>query len=311
MRISSNIVQQYNFCSNKNFNQNITPSQKTLNSEAPSFKGKKLATISSCLMPFPLHKLKQFNLEEYNRLNSVDKSILRAQYKCLIPPFNKDFYKDVEIIHNQVSDFMKADFDKKYGEGKYVVIPIGRSLSSISKVLGYKIGEENVKNIPLSNTPRFNKIGAFDELCDDSLIRFKEYLSKIGLSRDEIKNSDKTYILTDFCATGQSLLGAKNLFKSERMFGDLPNIVSEDINQTIPTKNWDFRLKLRAHLLESRFKQFSFVKKCENLEDCADSSVKPAKAPFDVKLVWFKLLDNTVRGKKTSLSDLSEHSFFY
>ncbi len=306
MRVSANTIQQYNFYRNKNDGQKVfTPQNST------AFNGKKMAIAASCLMPFPLFKLKQFTPQEYEKLNIVDKSILRAQYKCLIPPFNKDFYNDVEIIHDQVSDFMKADFDKKYGEGKYVVISIGRSLSSISKVLGYKIGAENVKNIPLSNSPRFNKIGAFDELSDNGLIRFKEYLSKIGLSREAVKNSDKTYILTDFCATGQSLFGAKNLFKSERVLGDLPNIVSEDINQTIPAKNWDFRLKLRAHLLESRFKQFSFVKKCDNLEDCADSFVKPSKAPFDVRLVWFKLLDNTVRGKKTSLSDLSEHSFFY
>ena len=277
---------------------------------APSFEGKRIANTLSYVVPLPFMKLKNYTPEEYSKLNTVDKTILRALYSCLIPPYNKDFYKNTEIIHEHVTDFIKNDFDKKYGENNYVVISIGRSLSSITKVLGYKIGEENVKNIPMSNAPRFQYINAVENLSEDSISEFKKYLSSIGLSKEDVQKSKKHFILTDFCATGQSLNGARLLFESDRMYGNLSNFHHQDVSWSIPHSLWDFRLSLRDYFLNSKFKRYSFVQKCDRLENTEASVFNTKKAPGDAKLVWFKMLDNFMRRKKTNISDLKKEYFY-
>lgn len=285
----------------KNFH-NMSSLKKTgLNSsiaKSEFFCGKHFNNLSKTFT-LPNNKLKSYSIADYKKLNSFDKKLLRFEYKCSTMFFNKKFYKNMETIHDVVTDFMKASFDKKYGEGKYVVLPIGRSLSSLCKVLGYKIGEENVINIPLSNASRFSAKNSVDKLIGKDLDGFKHYLESVGLTKEKINKSGKRYILMDFCFSGQSLKSANNLFKSDKLFGENSNISTEDIYNLIPDSNNVYNLKkiTMQYLYESKFKPYSFVKKNIDLAKTKEAINTPKTVSKTTRLMWFRLLDNFMQGK--------------
>ena len=157
----------------------------------------------------PLKKLNEFSISEYNQLSKADIKNLRGQYKNLAAA-NPSFYESLGDIHDFAATAIQVVFDKRFGKDNYTVIPIGRSLSSIGKVLGYKIGEENVVNIPMSDAKRFvsdSFSSQYKEIienikCNEGIEEFLEYLGKKHLCRQDIENGGKNYVLMDYCSSG-------------------------------------------------------------------------------------------------------------
>ena len=280
-----------------------------------SFKSSEAVSRAYKVLPLFTGKLSEYSISEYLKLNNLEKLILRSEYNALVKPFDSEFFKKAEDMHDFVSDCMKESLSSKYGKDNYILVPIGRSLSSISKVLGYKIGEDKVKNIPMSDVGKFADIRAIDNIPTPEINSFKTYLDSIGLTKNFVSNTDKTIVLTDFCSTGQSLHGANNLFKSESLFGADAPIESVGLDSLIPKTDdlisFKINLNLNSYLIDNRFKAFSFVSKCPNLSDTEKSVVIPQKANRWIKLFWFKLLDNFMTGKKADKQSLSKLSPSY
>ena len=78
------------------------------------FCGKHFNNLSKTFT-LPNNKLKSYSIADYKKLNSFDKKLLRFEYKCSTMFFNKKFYKNMETIHDVVTDFMKAPLDQALG----------------------------------------------------------------------------------------------------------------------------------------------------------------------------------------------------
>lgn len=286
-----------------NFNIGLQNVYDNSSLKAPSFQS---VLLFDCFIPNPLNKLKNFTIAEYKSLSAKDIISINRHIKRLSPKNLKNYV----AYHDIVASGIKMKLDKLYGAGNYAVIPIGRSLSSIGKCLGYKIGEDNVKPLPLSNAARFllpeklqNDNENFDVLC--------EYLDSIGLSKKEVESSGKKYILTDYCITGNSLAGTEKLFKSEKIWGDLPNVIAINalslINDIEPSsirrdakhlKKADFIETMENMLIDNEFKKYSLVHKCKSLSETPFAVIKPENYSDNMKIFLFKLLDNEMKNTK-------------
>ena len=216
---------------------------------------------------------------------------------------NDKFYNNVEIIHDYSANSIKDNFDKKYGKGKYVVIIIGRSLSSIGKILGYKIGEDNVKNIPLSKAGYYNFKWKLKELNDSGAIKnFKKHLETLGITEEKIKKGDKKYIITDYCISGKSLDGAENLLNMTFNCNNL--FIKEDFLQQLGDEN--IKEITDRYLNRCDFKDFSFVKESYDIKNNSKKIIHPFLAKRSKKLVWFKLLDNEMTQKNKRFKTITD-----
>jgi len=256
---------------------------------SPAFTG---LNIMNRLFP-PIRKFKNFSISEYSKLSKSELKYLREEYSKIIPEEDKNFMNNIEVLHDRITDILKRDYDEKYGEGKYVVIPVGRSVSSICKVLGYKIGETNVRRLPMSCTQIYNNDHSLTSaLQSPKLKNFVFYLEGLGLSDDHLTFSQKKYILLDFCITGKSLTGVEKLFS--KIIDNQDKLVYEDVMTHIKdpqTKQYTF-----DYLLGEDFKFLSFVRKSKRMENPFDCLINPATARKKTKLTWFKLLDNHMTG---------------
>ncbi len=177
----------------------------------------------------PLLHFSKFSKEEYARLSLKEIEKLRARSLKVIKDTNLDALNALDDIHTIVPNTLKSMFDNFFGAGQYVVVTIGRSLSTIGKALGYRIGEENVVNLPMSWSRRFmpttTRVGDHFEIYkkitshQEGLDKFLAYLEKVGLGSEQVKSSGKNYILMDYCCSGDSLKGAEFLFKSDYVWG--------------------------------------------------------------------------------------------
>ena len=121
---------------------------KPLQADSVNFQGAK--TYQNALS-----KLNNITRAEYNSLTEAEKNVLRENINKLK---SINLFKNIEEeidLHHFAAESIKQVFDKQYGEKNYVVVNIGRSLSSISKLLELKIGKEYVKSIPMSNLKSF------------------------------------------------------------------------------------------------------------------------------------------------------------
>ena len=247
-----------------------------------------------------LKKFKNFSINEYLRLSPQELQTLREEYITACAD-KLPLYQRFEKIHDITASCMKNFFDGRFKNEKYIVIPIGRSLSSIGKVLGYKIGEENVKNIPLSDAKRFNYHNNLINASENGEIDcFKKFLQSIGLDVSNVKNSNNKYILTDYTCSCYSLSGAKKLFQfifeqeNDKFFTfDITGFFEKlDIN------NPEIKLVkkyLETDLFSSKYKNFSFVNYCPNLKD-TQNAIKNIDEDLElVNLFRFKLLDNEMQ----------------
>lgn len=278
------------------------PISAPYNVDNVSFKGIKLPEICrfNKTVQSGMSKFKTFSMQEYKKLSYWEKVALRLKYKIL----NFKNYKEAktsEFIHSHAAEEIKNSLDKKYGTNKYSVVVIGRSISSIGKVLSYKIGEDNVYNIPMSNAQRFL---ISDNVKSEDLYNLKKYIESIGLSK-KIKDSSNKIIIMDYCITGSSLKGANSLFK-DYLYKNNKNINKENVTNLIN----DIRLRMNCKylFLINKYKNLSFVEKCKNLNQISSSLVEPQKKSEKTKLTWFKLLDNEMSNKKPDKKNTYDYS---
>lgn len=289
---------------------------------------------------YPIKEFKKFTKEEYLKLSEAQKNKLRKDFQVLT---TEDPHNLVGIgeIHAYAADCMMKIFDKRFGKGNYIVIPIGRSLSSIGKSLGVKIGEHNVINIPMSSASRFcsdpTSLSEYQTFIDKlqnnrGLKTLKKFLAAHNLTKNDIETSGKNYILTDYCYSGYSLKGAEQLFKSNEIWGNKnDNIYAVDFLKLLNKYNENtidppIKLipetqnifnKIQSELFLSAYKDYATVGKTFSLGDTI-TAAKDKQNVFALsrktKLVWFNLIDTIMAGKgdfQVKLKpDLVEESFY-
>jgi hypothetical protein len=240
----------------------------------------------------PIWHFHNYSIDEYFKLTKSELIKLRRDYASLKAK-NPQRFDKLEKIHEGIADYMQKTLDKQFGRGNYTVISIGRSMSSITKLLGYKIGENNVINIPMTNAAKFLDSNKVDALAYKKELKlFMNYLNSIGLSEDKIKNLGKNYIITDFCCTGSSLSGAENLFKSKLVWNNPQNVSTIDFISDWAANNY---ISIINDFMRGEYKKYSFVNRCCKLSDCANKIKNTAIATRQIKLVWFNLLDKEMQ----------------
>ena len=246
-----------------------------------------------------LNSLKDFSVEEYNSLSPEELEKIRTEYETTIctNPYRKKKNELIEQLHDVASDLIIDNLNEKYGEDNWVLISLGRSVSSIVKVVGYKVGEDRAKQIPMSKAKKYASFDRIDSLeGTQELDEFKDYLSSIGLGVDDVSKSDKHYVLVDYCASGKSLFGAENLLNSRFIYNDNPRFHAESIMSFMP-EGTQLRQDIHLALYRSDYKNLSGIEKCEDLKETKNSFVNTSKIDDKINFLRFKLLDNVMREK--------------
>ena len=281
-----------NFVNRNNFNNNMTLVNRR--GESQSFQGKinKDAVIRLFHLN-PMRHFKNFTADEYKNLSNKEVRKLRNRYEKGKKACFETNLKYMEKVHHDVAKGIQSTLDTLYGKNNYKVIIIGRSLSSVGKVLGYRIGEDNVINIPLSQAYRYMDIeDIIPSYLDSETAYLNKFLVSRGLGKDDIKSSSKHYIVTDYCCSGASLKGAKNLFSHEKVWGKHKRIHYADFMELLPDEIIARHSDLRSMMSRENFKPFSFVYRLIDFADIQNSFKLPYKELYQIKLFWFKLLDN-------------------
>lgn len=233
-----------------------------------------------------LNKIRKMSFESVRKIPENEKQILRnATPKRLVELAKMNCY---------AADKIKSELDKCFGENNYVLIAVGRSISSIAETLG-SMGVE-IKIIPISGLRK----AEVDNISKDSLQIYKTFLVQKGLSKiDLCKNADKTYVLMDYAYYGRSLERAEKLLKKNELLGDARNLISLKINDILGE---DFGKKQFSTLFQySRFKDYSYVGKLSvyNLKDvykqCSPDRIKEYQGNITKglrNLFWFNVFDS-------------------
>jgi len=265
-----------------------------------------------------LKKLNKINKAEYDSLTYEEKNALKFKILSSQGILLRDTALSEDLpLHHFAANSIKTVFDEQYGENNYVVITIGRSLSSISKLLEMKIGEDNVKNIPMSEIDDYysgdnqayysNAISNFTEKY--GFEDFKKYLSSIGLDKETVNNSGKNYIIMDYTHTGKSLLSAYSILTCDELLGNEKRNITTASMQDIASMTDEIQARrLDAELAAMRYKNYSFVDRFSgrmtNLNTVIDHNKFGNKiAKETIKLFGFMLLD-TQYGKYPIENDL-------
>lgn len=240
--------------------------------QKPSDKNISFGNLQEQIVKSGLNKLKKISFSEYKSLTKEEVIALR-EFLASIKNLNTGIQvlkQDIKI-HHYITEAIKQCFDKEFGVGKYVVIAIGRSLSSISKMLGFKIGEQNVKNIPMSHLTIIDTQGANqvqEWATERESIAYKKYLESIGLTRQAVEDSNKTYVIMDYAFTGKSLKNAYKILTSDSFLGNTRrNITTVSTQELLPSRYQEERSQLALDLQRSSYKYYSFVDKVNILDE--------------------------------------------
>lgn len=285
-----------------------------LHNSSPAFRAGYLGDIF-INRELPIDKLKQFTLEEYHNLSQSEKLSINKMIDSIIQNrswqdvqnafcfdnahhiFNNyktswRMFNEYLTDHKIVTTDLKNSLEKKYGTGNFVVISIGRSVSSICQCLGYIIGQENVIQIPMSNARRFRHPQNLLKIEQDTIDNLTDYLESKGMSKEAVQTSGKKYVFTDYSNSGSTMAGIKKLFKSDRIFGETNNIQFIDIMKILPFK---YRFSWLSYALaQMDYKDLSVVNRCENLSETSKSVYKPEDWDLLLKSFYFKFMDNEI-----------------
>ncbi len=280
-----------------------------------SFRGELTSDAVQLSSPYQraLGKLQKITKDEYDSLSASEKTALRIKISKL--PNKEQLKKDIKM-HQFAAESLRQAFDMEFGKDKYVVVPIGRSLSSISRLLALKIGEENVKNIPMSSMHQYYIEGLNFSAYLSNIERFKSqrgfkevknYLESIGLSRNVVKNSGKTYIITDYACSGMSLEGAYTVLSSDALCGnEKKNVIFATLNDVASLTGKKAEIKnLEDDMLASNYKKYSFVGKTRQdfigYAKAANQRIlrqNNSKSAESEKLFGFALMDDEFNRRK-------------
>ena len=112
------------------------------------------------------------------------------------------------------------------------------------------------------------------KLKEGGINALKDYLDSKGMSKEAVETSGKKYIFTDFRAKGDSMRGAKTLFKSDRMFGNSDNILFMHQYEILPHFD-SVESEIIDKVANLKFKDLSVVTYCDNLFRTAKSVENP------------------------------------
>jgi len=255
-----------------------------------SFQHRPPVDVTATMYRRAMGKFRNFTVKEYKKLSDAELKFLREEYDMVANFYCQDV-QNIGKIHDFASEGIKNHLNNAYGEGKYKVIIIGRSLSSIGKVLGYKIGDKNVINLPMSNVRRYYHSEKCMKDFEDNgyTVALRKLLLKFGLDKKKIETSDTQYVIMDYCSTGDSLRGAKALLTRDDVLGQ-KNITTLDVKECVSDKE---NSKLLEHALAyCHFKRYAFVDSCNDYTEMSNKVIKPSKEEKLVKLTWFRLLDD-------------------
>ena len=247
----------------------------------------------------PLNKFKNFTIEEYKSLSKEEIAKINEDIEV-----NGCRNYDYDLnMHKLMSSCMKSYLDKKYGKNNYTVVTLGRSVSSLGKALGYKIGEDNVKVLPMTSAGRF----CLTEETNENVKSFTDYLDSIGLSKEDIEKSGKEIVLVDYSYTGRSLLGARKLLHRDDIWGKDKDIHIEGVmdmlkgvgNRAAKKHGFDseqhFIIDSELVFWNSLYKKYSLVDRCCDLENTARSVLDLSEEPRYKREFLFKLLDSMMK----------------
>lgn len=233
-----------------------------------------------------LNKIGKITYENVSRTNEKTRQFLREKSPARL--------KELAKLNCYAADKIKRELDNKYGENNYVLIAVGRSISSIAELMG-SMGADT-KIIPMSGLRRTN----VKLIPAKGLRKYKAFLNKIGLSKSKLEeNKDKTYILMDYAYYGRSLENTKKILKRDDMLGNADNLISVPISVILDE---DYIDKGYQRLFEyNRFKNYSFVGKLNinNLANvfkkCSPNKMQELKGNITQglrKLFWFNVFDS-------------------
>lgn len=290
------------------FNSNIQqqnklyacPKNKSFSTNTINFKGQLPCDIVELSLKAKelnlneiLGKFKKFSPSEYKKLTENEIKFLRQKFSELLKTEDCYYYSE-EILkkHQKAANYIEETLDKKYGKNNYKVITLGRSLSSIGKSLGCKIGEENVINMPVSDASMF----IYPPYLSMYMRKYpidglKKFLEDNNLTKEIVENSDKKYVLMDFCYTGDSLKGCKNLLEQDCFMGK-KNLETFDFKDCLPQN--EYYNEFHNDFASCRYKHLSFVRKTKHLnsDKCV---INPEDVNNTTKLTWFRLLDDQLK----------------
>ncbi len=243
-------------------------------------------TISRC------HKY----LNNMGDINQKSVQNLPQEVKQFLRQVTPKRLKELAQMNCFAAEKVKSELDKQYGQNNWIMIAIGRSLSSIAETLG-KMGI-NIKILPLS---QIKQLDLNSEWVQDELNIYKAFLNfHMGLSKYDLeKNKDKKFIIMDYAYTGESIKKAEELLRKDDFLGDSPNLLSKTINEILGK---DFKKRKYDSLYYyERFKDYSYVGKLrfgDYSSACWQSSPEYAEEYQGNitqglrKLFWFNVFDS-------------------
>ena len=272
-------------------------------------------------MSAAISKISNTNLisECHNRLNKIGKITIQSvaqtdratrKYIRKVTPAR---LKELAQMNCFAAEKVKNELDELYGKDNYVLIAIGRSVSTIAETLGY-MGVDT-KIIPLSGLRRRE----VNDIPKKSLHTYKSFLVQKGLSKSDLsKNKNKKYVLIDYAYYGRTLDKTEELLKKNEMLGNAPNLVSMRINDILG-EDYDTK-QFRALFKFNRFKNFSYVGRLhvDNLEDvynqCSPERVKEYQGNITKglrKLFWFNVFDSLKEKNYRKINPFKELNALY
>ena len=252
-----------------------------------------------------LNKIGKMTLENVSKADKDTRQFLRE--------FSPARLKELAQMNCFAADKVKQVLDSKYGKNNYVLVAIGRSVSSIAETLE-SMGVD-IKIIPMSGLRR----RYVDDIPKKDLDTYKTFLVQKGLSKADLnKNKDKKYILMDYAYYGRTLERATELLKKDEMLGNAPNLVSMRINDILG-EDYDTK-QFRILFKFNRFKDYSYVGKLhvDNLdkvyEQCSPDRVKEYQGNITKgirKLFWFNVFDSLNMQNYKNINPIKELKALY
>lgn len=238
-------------------------------------------------------------LDKMGKINKRSVQNLSQEAKDFLREVTPDRLKELAQMNCFAADKIKNELDNKYGRNNYVIISLGRSLSSICELI--KQTRTKVIHLPLSDMRRND----FNQNQDKNIIMFKKYLKFAGLTQKKLEmNPNKKYILMDYTYYGRSLDKTYDFLKKPDMLGDAPNLIKLPVCDVLGKY---YNQKGFKNLFEySRFKDYAIVgklsiKKLSNI--FIQSNPETAKeyqgniTQGVRKLFWFNVFDSLKNGE--------------
>ena len=127
-----------------------------------------------------LNKIGKMTFENVSKTDDKTRQFLRDNSPVRL--------KELAQLNCFAADKIKREFDSRFGENNYVLIAVGRSVSSIIELIG-KLGVYT-KIIPMSGLRRRE----INDIKNEDLHTYKTFLAQKGLSKTDLKNNKNKLI---------------------------------------------------------------------------------------------------------------------